>query len=78
MLAKEVNLPGFRAGKVPRKVLEARVGMGPAREQALRDGVPEYLVSAPFSENDVDLIATPEIEITDGEETGPVEFEATL
>ncbi|MGB3734059.1 MAG: trigger factor [Ilumatobacter sp.] len=76
VLAKEVNLPGFRAGKVPRKVLEARVGLGPAREQALRDGVPEYLSRA-VRENDVDLIATPEIAITDGEETGPVEFEAT-
>ena len=40
VLAKEINLPGFRAGKVPRKVLEARVGIGPAREQALRDAVP--------------------------------------
>ena len=76
VLAKEVNLPGFRAGKVPRKVLEARVGLGPAREQALRDAVPEYLSRA-VTENDVDLIATPEVEITDGEETGPVEFEAT-
>lgn len=76
LLAKEVNLPGFRAGKVPRKVLEARVGMGPAREQALRDGIPEYL-SLAVRENDVDLIATPEIEITEGEETGPIEFEAT-
>ncbi len=75
LLAKEVNLPGFRAGKVPRKVLEARVGMGPAREQAMRDGVPEYLSRA-VRENDVDLIATPEIEITEGEEGGPVEFEA--
>jgi len=76
LLAKEVNLPGFRAGKVPRKVLEARVGLGPAREQALRDAVPEYLSRA-VNENDVDLIATPEVEITDGEESGPVEFEAT-
>jgi len=76
LLAKEVNLPGFRAGKVPRKVLEARLGLGPAREQALRDAVPEYLSKA-VNDNDVDLIATPEVEITDGEETGPVEFEAT-
>lgn len=75
LLAKEVNLPGFRAGKVPRKVLEARVGMGPAREQALRDGVPEYLSKA-VRDNDVDLIATPEVEITDGQDEGPIEFEA--
>jgi trigger factor len=76
LIAKEVRLPGFRPGKAPRKVLEAHVGIGPAREQALRDGVPEYLAQA-VRENDVDLIATPEVEITDGQESGPVEFEAT-
>jgi trigger factor len=76
LIAKEVNLPGFRAGKAPRKVLEARIGIGAAREQALRDAVPEYLAKA-VREHDVDLIATPEVEITDGTETGPVEFDAT-
>lgn len=76
LIAKEVNLPGFRAGKAPRKVLEARVGIEAAREQALRDGVPQYLGRA-VRDNDVDLIATPEVEITDGTESGPVEFEAT-
>lgn len=75
-IAKEVRLPGFRAGKAPRKVLEARVGIGPAREQALRDAVPQYLARA-VREHQVDLIATPEVEITDGEESGPVEFDAT-
>ncbi|NQY55442.1 MAG: trigger factor [Ilumatobacteraceae bacterium] len=75
-IAKEVRLPGFRNGKVPRKVLEARVGLAPAREQALRNAVPEYLAKA-VREHDVDLIATPEVEITDGEEEGPVEFDAT-
>jgi trigger factor len=75
-IAKEVRLPGFRAGKVPRRVLEARIGIGPAREQALRDAVPQYLAKA-VREHDVDLIATPEVEITDGEEDGPIEFDAT-
>ena len=32
LIAKEVRLPGFRPGKAPRKVLEAQVGIGPARE----------------------------------------------
>ncbi|NND73521.1 MAG: trigger factor [Ilumatobacter sp.] len=76
LIAKQVRLPGFRPGKAPRKVLEAQVGIGAAREQALRDGVPEYLAKA-VREHDVDLIATPQVEITDGQETGPVEFEAT-
>jgi trigger factor len=76
LIAKEVNLPGFRAGKAPRKVLEARIGVGVAREQALRDAVPQYLAKA-VREHQVDLIATPEVEITDGAESGPVEFDAT-
>ncbi len=76
LIAKEVNLPGFRAGKAPRKVLEARIGIGAAREQALRDAVPQYLAKA-VREHEVDLIATPEVEITDGTESGPVEFDAT-
>ena len=75
-IAKEVRLPGFRAGKAPRKVLEARIGIQAAREQALRDGVPTYLAKA-VREHDVDLIAAPEVEITGGETEGPVGFDAT-
>ena len=75
-IANEIRLPGFRAGKVPRKVLEARIGLGPAREQALRDAIPNYLASA-VREHDIDLIATPQVDIRNGEESGPVEFDAT-
>ncbi len=75
-IAHEVRLPGFRAGKAPRKVLEARIGIAAAREQALRDGVPNYLAQA-VRQHDVDLIATPQVEITGGEESGAVLFDAT-
>ena len=75
-IAQEVRLPGFRAGKAPRKVLEARIGIAAAREQALRDGVPRHLASA-VREMNVDIIATPEIEITGGQDDGPVTFDAT-
>jgi trigger factor len=74
-IAREVKLPGFRNGKAPRRVLEARIGIGPAREQALRDAIPRYLGKA-VREHDVDLVATPQIEVTGGQEEGMVEFEA--
>jgi trigger factor len=74
-IAREVKMPGFRNGKAPRKLLEARIGIGPAREQALRDSIPSYLSKA-VREHDVDLVATPSIEITGGQESGAVEFEA--
>ncbi|MDQ1423435.1 MAG: trigger factor [Acidimicrobiaceae bacterium] len=76
-IAKEVRIPGFRPGKAPRRVLEARIGVAPAREQALRDAIPIYLARA-VREHDVDIIATPQVEITGGEDTGPVVFDATV
>ena len=75
-IAHEVRMPGFRPGKAPRKVLEARIGIDAARGQALNDAIPQYLSRA-VREHAVDLIATPEVNITDGTETGPVKFEAT-
>ena len=76
-IAKEVRIPGFRPGKAPRRVLEARVGTTMARQEALRDALPGYYVEA-LKDNDVDAIAQPEISVTSGEESGPVAFEATV
>jgi trigger factor len=76
-LAKEVKMPGFRPGKAPRRLLEARMGTEIARDQALRDALPEYYAEAVVAE-DVDVIAPPEIDITAGEEDGDVEFDAVV
>ena len=76
-IAQEVKLPGFRPGKAPRKILEARLGVGYAREEALRESLPGYYADA-VREHDVDVIAPPEIDITDGQEAGAVTFEAVV
>ena len=76
-LAREVRMPGFRPGKAPRQLLEARLGTGAAREQALRDALPEYYATAVETE-DIDVIAPPEIDITAGEDDGDVEFDAVV
>jgi trigger factor len=76
-LAREVRVPGFRPGKAPRRLLEARMGTDIAREQALRDSLPEFYVDA-VTEHDVDVIAPPEIEVTAGQDDGDVEFEAIV
>ncbi len=75
-IAKEIRVPGFRQGKAPRKVLEAQIGRDAARGQAIQDAIPEYLTLA-VREHDVDLIATPAIDITKGEKEGAVAFDAT-
>lgn len=76
-LAHQVRLPGFRPGKAPRRVLEARLGPQAARGEALSDAVPEYYAQA-VNDHDVDVIAPPEIDITSGAEGGPVSFDAVV
>lgn len=76
-LAREVRIPGFRPGKAPRRLLEARLGSEMAREQALRDALPEYYVGA-VTEHEVDVISMPDISITSGEDEGDVEFDAVV
>lgn len=76
-ISKEVNLPGFRKGKVPRKLIEQRFGPEMAREEALRQALPEFYSQA-ISENDVDVIAAPEIDITGGQSEGDITFDAVV
>ena len=76
-LSKEVRLPGFRDGKAPRKVLEARIGSEYARGDAFENGLPRYYAEA-VRDHEVDVIAPPDIDITDGREEGPVTFEAEV
>jgi trigger factor len=76
-IAREVRIPGFRPGKAPRRLLEARLGSGVAREEALREALPTYYAQA-VREQDIDVIAAPEIDITSGEEDGPVAFDAVV
>ncbi len=76
-IAKEVRMPGFRPGKVPRKILEKQFGPEMAREEALRQALPEYYSKA-VSDNDVDVVAAPEIDITGGQSEGDISFDAVV
>ena len=76
-LAKEVRLPGFRPGKAPRKVLEARIGGEYARSEAIREGLPNYYVDA-IKEHEIDIIGPPDIDVTEGQDAGPIKFDAIV
>jgi trigger factor len=76
-LARSVRVPGFRPGKAPRRLLEARLGTEVARQEALRDSLPDFYEQA-LREHDVEAIAPPEIDITSGEDEGPVAFDAVV
>jgi trigger factor len=76
-IAREVRIPGFRPGKAPRRILEARLGKESGRSEALRDALPDYYSQA-LRDHDVDAIAPPEIDITAGQESGPLAFDAVV
>ena len=69
-LAQQVRLPGFRPGKAPAKLLEARVGRGAVLEQVVNDALPARYSEAVTTE-DLRPLGQPDIEVTkieDGEE----------
>jgi trigger factor len=76
-IAQEVRLPGFRPGKAPRKLLEARIGLAAGRQEAIQQSLPDYYGQA-LVDNDVDAIDSPEIEITGGREEGDLTFDAVV
>jgi len=77
-IARQVRVPGFRPGKVPRKVLEARMGgAGALRAEALRESLPDFYARA-VVDTELDPIAQPEIDITAGEDGGAVSFDAVV
>jgi trigger factor len=76
-IAREVRIPGFRPGKAPRRILEARLGAEAARQEALREALPSYYALA-VGEHEVDVIAPPEIDLTAGQDAGAVAFDAVV
>ena len=76
-LQKEVSVPGFRPGKVPRRLLEVRLGAQAIRAEVIRHALPDYYAQA-VEEADLDTIAAPEIDITSGEDAGPLAFDAVV
>ena len=69
-LAQQIRIPGFRPGKAPAKLLEARVGRGAVLEQVVNDALPTKYSEA-VSTQELKVIGQPEIDITkmdDGEE----------
>jgi trigger factor len=76
-LASQVQIPGFRKGKVPRQILDQRVGRGAILSEALNDAIPDLYNSA-VSENDLNPLAQPEVEVTKLEDGDELEFTAEV
>ncbi|HJG44580.1 trigger factor [Corynebacterium phoceense] len=76
-IAQQVSIPGFRKGKAPRQLIDARIGRGPILEQVVNDMLPTRYEQA-VVENDLKVIGQPEIDITKIEDNDVVEFTAEV
>jgi trigger factor len=77
-LSKQMTVKGFRKGKVPKSVMIAHLG-GPdvLRSEAIRESMPDFYSRA-VADTLSDPIGQPDINITAGEESGLLTFEAEV
>jgi trigger factor len=76
-LAREVRIPGFRKGKVPRQIIDARVGRDHVIHEFVDEFLPTYYVRA-LREHDLAPIADPEIDLDPPEAGQSLKFTATV
>jgi len=76
-LAQQVNIPGFRRGKAPRQLIDARVGRGPVLGQVVKDRLPTRYGQA-IEELDIKALGQPNIDITKLEDGDVIEFVAEV
>jgi trigger factor len=76
-VAQQVKIPGFRKGKVPRKVIDAQIGREAVLGEFLEDSVPTYYRDA-LRENDLAPITEPDIDVEQLEEGKALVFTATV
>jgi trigger factor len=75
-LRREIELPGFRKGKVPRKLLEKRFGERVAAEVA-----PELAAKAleeAVAQHELDTVGAPQLDLGEAEPGQPFRFSATV
>ncbi|MDF2821700.1 MAG: trigger factor [Clostridiales bacterium] len=73
----KMSLPGFRKGKVPRSFIEKAYGIEYFYEDAVNHLLPEAYANA-VTENDIDVVAQPDIDVEQVEKGKSLIFTATV
>jgi len=76
-LVRSAKIPGFRKGKVPRKIFENAYGTAAIVDRALEDLVPEKYAEA-VKEHAIEPLARPAMEMLPEEEGQPMRFKAVV
>ena len=73
----KISMPGFRKGKAPRKMIEKMYGVGVFYEDAANSIIPDAYADA-AKESELEIVAQPEIDVTQIESGKPFIFTATV
>src|SRR5688500_13715962 len=76
-IAQQINVPGFRRGKVPAAVIDRQVGRGAVLNEAVNEVLPQKYIEA-LQSNSLEPVAQPEIEVTRLEDNDTLEFTAEV
>ena len=76
-IAQQINIPGFRRGKVPPMVIDRQVGRGAVLDEAINEVLPAKYIEA-LQANDLQPLAQPDIEVTKFEDNQTLEFTAEV
>lgn len=77
-LADQIQVPGFRKGKVPARLIDQRVGRGFVIENAVNDNLDSFFQEA-LRENELSPLTRPEVDVTsvpgnEGDDEAPLKF----
>ena len=76
-LASRAKLEGFRPGRAPRTLVEARLGPAAIREEVVETIVPEVIRQA-LQEKSINPIDNPDVEVVELERGRPAKLKATV
>lgn len=76
-IAGQVNIPGFRKGKVPPRVIDQRFGRAMVLEEAVNDALPQFYGKA-VEEKDLHVLGRPEVDVTEFEDGQRLTFTAEV
>lgn len=76
-LAEQINVPGFRKGRVPRRVLESRIGKEALAQEAVREFLPAFYEEAAREEG-LEVVGPPEFDVETFERGRDATFSATV
>ncbi len=76
-IAQQVNIPGFRKGKVPTTVIDQRFGRGVVLQEAINEALPQAYQAA-VAESKIIPLGQPDVDVTKLEDNELVEFTAEV